>query len=76
MLIQYRRDKMGMSKENSFEAECNLMQDLGFSLTDRNHWLRWTSEDTFTLEEQDKIEKMLNELRNGYECDINFVTKL
>ena len=61
--------------ENTFEDECNFMQDLDFSLSDENHWLRWVSEDTFTLEEQDKIEKLLNELRNGYECEIEFITK-
>ena len=48
------------------------MQDLGFSLSEESHWLRWVSNDKFTLEEQDKIETLLNDLRNGYECEIEF----
>jgi len=64
---------MGIYKhENTFEDECNFMQDLGFSLSEESHWLRWVSNDKFTLEEQDKIETLLNDLRNGYECEIEF----
>ena len=51
-----------VAEEFDFDAECSWMENRGFTLCDDDGWLRWVSEDSYTLDEQKKLEDELYEL--------------